>query len=185
MECWESAYLPWKTITLLKIRSTVCCLSTEDNWSHFLQWNNSWTLPGIYYKLYFPFGIWRTRLLVSARWGLRRIQKIQQCRCSASSLVVALFLEICGPLNHRTYRHRISVFGGFWRRTCTKTTSKHENNWNKMLRCAFQTSLQKLFAGLHQTWGKEWMHLSLNAVDISNTWCNIVFWFQCNLSFDK
>jgi hypothetical protein len=28
---------------------------------------------------------------------------------------------------------------------------------------------QELFTGLHQTWGKEWMHASLNAVDISNT----------------
>jgi hypothetical protein len=39
--------------------------------------------------------------------------------------------------------------------------------------------LQKLFIGLHETWGKEWMHASLNAVDISNTWYNIVFvfWF--------
>jgi hypothetical protein len=41
-------------------------------------------------------------------------------------------------------------------------------------------SLQKLFTGLHQTCGKEWMHASLNAVDISNTSYNIVFismWF--------
>jgi hypothetical protein len=30
-------------------------------------------------------------------------------------------------------------------------------------------SLQKIFAGLHGTWGKQWIHASLNAVDISNT----------------
>jgi hypothetical protein len=69
MECWKSAYLPWKTVTL-KSRSMVCCLSTEDNLSHFLQWNdNSWTLLGTDYEFHFPFESWRTRLLVSARWG--------------------------------------------------------------------------------------------------------------------
>jgi hypothetical protein len=35
--------------------------------------------------------------------------------------------------------------------------------------CAFQTLLHNLFTGLHQTWGKKWMHASLNIVDISNT----------------
>jgi hypothetical protein len=30
-------------------------------------------------------------------------------------------------------------------------------------------SLQKHFTELYQTWGKEWIHASLNAVDISNT----------------
>jgi hypothetical protein len=95
--------------------------------------------------------------------------QIQQCRCWASSLVVALFLETCGPLYPRIYRHRISIFGGFWRRTCTKTTRTHLRNCNKILSCAFQTSLQKLFAELHQTCGKEWIHASVNAVDISNT----------------
>jgi hypothetical protein len=30
-------------------------------------------------------------------------------------------------------------------------------------------SAQKLFTGLHQTWGKEWIHASLMAMDISNT----------------
>jgi hypothetical protein len=70
MECWISAYLPWKTVTLLKSRSMVCCLWTEDNWSHFLQWNdNSWTLPGTDFEFYFPFRSWRTRLLVSSTWG--------------------------------------------------------------------------------------------------------------------
>jgi hypothetical protein len=70
MECWKSAYLPWKTVPLFKSAITVCCLSMEGNWSHFLQWNdNSWTLPGTDYEFHFPFGSWRTRLLVSARWG--------------------------------------------------------------------------------------------------------------------
>jgi hypothetical protein len=44
--------------------------------------------------------------------------------------------------------------------------------------CTFQMTLQKLFTGLHQTWGKEWIHASLNAVDISNTWYNIFFLFS-------
>jgi hypothetical protein len=46
---------------------------------------------------------------------------------------------------------------------------------------------QELFTGLHQSWGKAWMHASLNAVDIYNTYYNIVFvlWFQCNLFFDR
>jgi hypothetical protein len=70
MECWKFTYLPWKTITLLKSRSMVCCLLTEDNWFHFLQWNDSrWILPGISYEFHFPFGGWWTRLLVAARWG--------------------------------------------------------------------------------------------------------------------
>jgi hypothetical protein len=92
-----------------------------------------------------------------------------------------IFLEACGLLDLQIYRHQISVFGGFRRRTCTKTTRTHLNNWNKILSCAFQTSLQKLFTGLHQTWGKEWMHTSLNAVDISNTWYNIVFCFLISM----
>jgi hypothetical protein len=48
-------------------------------------------------------------------------------------------------------------------------------------------SLQKLFTGLHQTWGKEWMHASVNTMHISNTYYNIVFvfWFQCHLFFGK
>jgi hypothetical protein len=33
----------------------------------------------------------------------------------------------------------------------TKTTRTHEMNGNKILSCAFQTSLQKLFTGLHHT----------------------------------
>jgi hypothetical protein len=46
---------------------------------------------------------------------------------------------------------------------------------------------QGLFAGLHQTWGKQWVHASLNAVDISDAWCKIalVFWFKRNLFFDR
>jgi hypothetical protein len=32
-----------------------------------------------------------------------------------------------------------------------KTTRTHQKNLNKILSCAFQTSLQKLFTGLHQT----------------------------------
>jgi hypothetical protein len=36
---------------------------------------------------------------------------------------------------------------------------------------------QELFTGLHQTRGEEWIHASLNAVDISNTSYNIVFCF--------
>jgi hypothetical protein len=46
--------------------------------------------------------------------GLRRIQQIQQCRCWASSLVVALFLETCGPLDLRICFQRISIFGFFF-----------------------------------------------------------------------
>jgi hypothetical protein len=92
-----------------------------------------------------------------------KLHPYRQCRCRASSLVVALFLETCGPLDHR-----ISIFGGSWRRTYAKTTRTHEKNWKKILSCEFQTSLQKLFAGLHQIW-KDWMHASLNAVGISNT----------------
>jgi hypothetical protein len=37
--------------------------------------------------------------------------------------------------------------------------------------------MHQLFTKLHQTWGKEWMHASLNAVDISNTKYNTVFCF--------
>jgi hypothetical protein len=47
---------------------------------------------------------------------------------------------------------------------------------------------QELFTGLHQTWGREWVYASLNEVDISDTQYNIaffVFWFHCNLFFDK
>jgi hypothetical protein len=70
MEYWKSSYLPRTTVTPLKSRSMVCCVPTQDNLSHFLQWNdNRWTLPGIDYEFNFPFGSWRTRLLVSARWG--------------------------------------------------------------------------------------------------------------------
>jgi hypothetical protein len=47
-------------------------------------------------------------------------------------------------------------------------------NKSKIMSYAFQMSPQKLFTGLHQTWGKEWMHASLNAVDISNTKYNII-----------
>jgi hypothetical protein len=96
-------------------------------------------------------------------------------------MVVALFLETCGPLGPRIYRHRISVFGGFWRRTCTKTSRTHQKNWNKILSCAFQTSLQKSFIGLHQTRDKEWMHASLNAVDISNTYYTIFLCFLISM----
>jgi hypothetical protein len=42
---------------------------------------------------------------------------------------------------------------------------------------------QELFTGLHQTWGKEWLHASLNAVDISNTWYNIAFCFLILMQF--
>lgn len=39
MESWKSAYLPWKTVTLLR-----CRLWAEDNWSRFLHWHDkSWT----------------------------------------------------------------------------------------------------------------------------------------------
>jgi hypothetical protein len=43
--------------------------------------------------------------------------------------------------------------------------SQNSRIWNAV----FQMSLQKLFIRLQQTWGKEWMHASLNPVDISNT----------------
>jgi hypothetical protein len=46
-------------------------------------------------------------------------------QCWASSLVVALFPETCGPIDPRIYRHRISNFGFFLSTTCTKTTRTH------------------------------------------------------------
>jgi hypothetical protein len=83
MECRKSAYLPWKTVTLLKSRSMVCCFSTEDNCSHFLQWkDNRWTLPGTDYEFNFPFWSWRTRLLVSARWGYGAYSKFNNAMLS-------------------------------------------------------------------------------------------------------
>jgi hypothetical protein len=33
--------------------------------------------------------------------------------------------EYRGPLDPQIYRHRISIFGGFWRRACTKTSCTH------------------------------------------------------------
>jgi hypothetical protein len=66
--------------------------------------------------------------------------------------------------------HLISIFEGFWRRMYTNTTCTHCKNWNKIISCAFQISLQKFFTGLPQTWGKEWMHSTLNTVDSSKTY---------------
>jgi hypothetical protein len=43
-------------------------------------------------------------------------------------------------------------------------------------------SLQKFFNGLHQTWEKEWMHASLNAVDIFTTLYNIAFFLVSDFS---
>jgi hypothetical protein len=40
----------------------------------------------------------------------------------------------------------------------------------KILSCAFQTSLQKLFTGLHYTCGKEWMHAHK-----SHSFCSIIW----------
>jgi hypothetical protein len=42
---------------------------------------------------------------------------------------------------------------------------------------------QELFTGLHQTWGKEWIHASLNAVDISNTYLTLFFYFLVSKFF--
>jgi hypothetical protein len=153
--CWKSTFLPWNTVTLLKSQSMVCCLSTEINWPHFLQWNdNSWTLPRTEIEFHFYFWELMNKTAGFSRMGLRLTQKIQRCRCWASSSVVA-FLKTCVHLDPRIYRHRISVFGGFWRRTCTKTTRAHHKNWNKILSYLLQTSLQKLFTWLHQTLEKE------------------------------
>jgi hypothetical protein len=56
-------------------------------------------------------------------------------------------------------------------------------NKSKIPRRLTVSVTQELFTRLHQTWGKEWMHASLNAVDISNTYLTLffVFRFQCNL----
>jgi hypothetical protein len=143
----KSACLPWKTVTLLKSRSMVCCLSTEDNWSHFLPWNdNSWTLPGIDKE--FTFCKLTNKTAGFSKMGLQRIEQIQQCRCLASSLVVVLFLQNCGTLDPRIYRHRISIFGGFWRRTFTKTTHTHEVKsecMHRWTRWTFPTLYEILF----------------------------------------
>jgi hypothetical protein len=64
------------------------------------------------------------RLLVSARWGYGAYSKFNK----ASSLVVALFLETCGLLDHRIYRHRICIFGVLEGEGLQKTTRAHEKN---------------------------------------------------------
>jgi hypothetical protein len=91
------------------------------------------------------------------KMGLRRIQKIQQCKCWPNSLAVALFFETCGPPRalHISPQDFYRIFEGFWRRTCTKTTRTHERDWMKILSCAFRQPLQKLFCGLHHTRGIE------------------------------
>jgi hypothetical protein len=121
MECWKFAYLSWKTVTLLKGRSMACCLLTEDNWSHFLQWNgNRWTVTRNWLWISFTFWKLTKKTAGFSKMGLRRIQQIQQCRCWASSLVVALFLETCDALDPRIYRHRIFIFCFFFLRECVQ-----------------------------------------------------------------
>jgi hypothetical protein len=89
------------------------------------------------------------------------------------------------PLDPRIYRHRISIFGGFWRRTCTKATCTHQKNWNKILSCAFQMSLQKLGYFQHEEkceCMRRWTQRTFPTLNITMFF---VFWFQCNLFFDK
>jgi hypothetical protein len=188
MECWKSAYLLWKTVTLLKSRSMVCCLSTEDNWSHFLQWNeNSQTLTGIAYKFHFPFGSWRTRLLVSARWGDGAYSKFNNADVERvlwwkhyfSKLVapsvpgsIATGFLSWGVLKENVYKkqhaHIRRIKTKYWavhfKRHCRNSSPgciKHEEKRECMRR-----------------WTR-WIFPALN------TTLYFVFWFHCNLFFDK
>jgi hypothetical protein len=89
--------------------------------------------------------------------GLRHVQQSENCVRCVSYLVVALFIETCGPLDPRVYRRRISAVHlsfvteraqeqpTYVRKIETKYRSVHFKR-----RCS-----RNLFTVLRQTWGKE------------------------------
>jgi hypothetical protein len=111
--------------------------------------------------------------------GLRRIQQIQQCRCCVSYLVVTLLLETCGPLDPRICHHCIFIFGGFWRRTLTKTTRTHQKNWNRYWAVHFKRHCRNSSQGriVHEEKSEcmhRWKRWTFPALNIT---LFFVFWF--------
>jgi hypothetical protein len=97
MECWKSAYVPWKIVTVLKGWSMVCCLSMRIIVPIFF---SEMIRTGCYQELimnFIPFLEAYEQDCWFQEEGLWCIHRIQQCRCWVGSLMVIWFLENCGP----------------------------------------------------------------------------------------
>jgi hypothetical protein len=160
MEFWKSAYFPWKTVTLLKSRSMVCFLSTEDNWSHFLQWNDdSWALPGIDYEFHFTFGIRRTRLLVSARWGYDAYSKFNNADVERVLWWSLYFSEPVAPsITGSIATGFLSL--GFPKENVYKNNPHTLDEFKQNTEVCISNVTVETLQRAAQTWGKEWMHAS-------------------------
>jgi hypothetical protein len=135
----------------LKSRSMVCCLSKEDNWSHFLQWNdNSWTLPGTDYEFNFPFESWRTRLLVSARWDYGSYSKFNNVGVQRVLWWSHYFSKLVAPSITGSIATGFLSLGVFEGERVQKQPAHIWRIETKYWAVHFKT-LQKLFTGCHQT----------------------------------
>lgn len=143
------------------------CLLMVNKRSHFLQGNsNRRRLARSVvrnYKFHILVPSWRTKLLVLVKWDYCT-QKIQQCWCCATLLVIELFLGIVGPEITRSDITGFVAFvfwGGY-----TKNRNL-QKNWNKIFRCTFQASLNQQCCFTPEE--KSGYLTFLSAVDISGT----------------